>query len=141
MTEPQRDGGPSLTVEGECGTLKSAIAIVYAFSLSHLRCQLPPGGSLYVTIVEGNSLDGGANSFATTHPPSKTVPLPSQGKAFISIPSRHFVTLRGRHFITLAKGTTSFPHSGNIITKQAYSLSCVFLLSCTNLGLKNLLAR
>ena len=28
------------------------------------------------------SLDEGVNSFATPHPPSKTVPLPPLGKAF-----------------------------------------------------------
>ena len=36
---PAEGGGPSLTVEGECGTFKYAITIVYAFSFSRLRRQ------------------------------------------------------------------------------------------------------
>ena len=36
---------------------------------------------LYVTLVEDNSLVGGANSFTTPHPPPKVVPLPPLGKA------------------------------------------------------------
>ena len=43
--------------------------------------SLPPGRSLYVTLVEGVSLDGSTNSFATPHPPPKVVPLPPLGKA------------------------------------------------------------
>ena len=45
--------------EGECGTFNFDVFFEYAFSLSRLRRQLPPGGSLYVTLVEGDSLVGG----------------------------------------------------------------------------------
>ena len=58
--------------------------------------SLPLKVRLQVTIVEGNSLVGGANSFVTPHPPPKVVPLPPLGKAFLSIPSRRFTTLWGR---------------------------------------------
>ena len=40
---PAEGGGPSLTVEGECGTFKSAIIIDYAFSPTASRSPLPEG--------------------------------------------------------------------------------------------------
>jgi hypothetical protein len=33
LSLPAEGGGPSLTVEGECGTFKSAIVTIYTFSL------------------------------------------------------------------------------------------------------------
>ena len=78
---PAEGGGLRSKTEGECGTFNFDVFFEYAFSLTRLCRELPPGRSLYVTLVEGNSLDVGANSFATTHPPSKTVPLPPLGKA------------------------------------------------------------
>ena len=59
LSLPAEGGGLRSKTEGECGTFKSAITIVYAFSFSRLRRQLPPGRSLYVTLVESNSLVGG----------------------------------------------------------------------------------
>ena len=54
-------GGLRSKTEGECGTFKYAITIVYAFSLTRLCRELPPGRSLYVTLIEGNSLVGGTS--------------------------------------------------------------------------------
>ena len=77
LSLPAEGGGLRSKTEGECGTFKSAITIVYAFSLSHLRLWHARGALAYRNIV-GTNLD------VTPHPPPKVVPLPPLGKACIN---------------------------------------------------------
>ena len=75
---PAEGGGLRSKTEGECGTFKSAITIVYAFSLSRLQLWHARGALAYRNIV-GTNLD------VTPHPPPKVVPLSRCGSGTLGV--------------------------------------------------------
>ena len=73
-------------MEGECGTMKQNLFCRNAFSLSRLRRQLPPGGSLIIHLCRRFHLAGGKISSIAKWISSRTAGFHCASSAYRILP-------------------------------------------------------